>query len=59
MTDKTLPLDACCKNCKYYINFTNPAWRICVAPKIVKNGFMVHVDDNHVCRDWEQRGEEE
>ena len=51
--------DACCKNCKYYINFTNPAWRICVAPKIVKNGFMVHVDDNHVCRDWKARGETE
>ena len=59
MTDETIPLDAYCKNCKYYINFTNPAWRICVAPKIVKNGFMVHVDDNHVCRDWKVRGEEE
>ena len=56
---QTIPLDAYCKNCKYYIHYTNPAWRICVAPKIVNKGFMVHVDDNHVCRDWEQRGEEE
>ena len=44
MTDETLPLDACCKNCKYYIHYTNPAWRICVAPKIIKNGLnMVNV----------------
>ena len=57
MTDETLPLDACCKNCEYYINLTYPVWRICVAPMIIGNGFMVHVDDNHVCRDWEQRGE--
>ena len=56
MTNETLPHDACCKNCKYYINYTKPAWRLCVAPEIVKYGFMVHVDDNHVCRDWKARG---
>ena len=32
---------------KIHITNANAAWSICVAPKIVKNGF------------WEQRGEEE
>lgn len=57
MTVETLPLDACCGNCGYYI--TNTTLSGCVLPMIIGNGFMVLVDDSHVCRDWEQRGEEE
>ena len=57
MTDETLPLDACCGNCGYYI--TSAILSGCVLPMIIGNGFMVHVDDNHVCRDWEPRCESE
>ena len=57
MTDETLPLDACCGNCGYYI--TSPILSGCVLPMIIGNGFMVLVDDSYVCRDWEPRGESE
>ena len=55
MTANEIPEDACCGNCGYYI--TNTTLSGCVLPMIIGNGFMVLVDDNHVCRDWEQRGE--
>ena len=51
MTDETLPLDACCENCKYRINL-NITGRICVSPKVVDSGFMLRIDDRDVCRDW-------
>ena len=58
MTDETLPLDACCKNCKYQKPLP-PTLPICLSPKTVSGGFILHVDDSDVCRDWEQRGETE
>jgi len=54
MTDETIPLDACCKSCKYRTLLT-PTMPICLSPKVVDSGIMLHVEDNDVCRDWERR----
>ena len=51
MIDEIIPLDAFCNNCKW-CSLLTPTILVCSLPKAVKEGIILQVNDNKVCREW-------